>query len=170
MKPIQMVLLLLAGLMMNGVIAAEESQLNASVVDLKKSVLQLNRDLYQLEEDLLSPATTRTALYFSLNYGQFFDPMSLNVMVDDKPLVQHLYTERQVKALSQGAIQPLDNLNLGPGQHLVKAIIKGVDQNGKDRELVAEAQMEKNDEPLYVEVKVSDNKETQSAELTISQW
>lgn len=170
MKALNLLAVFAISMCCSGLVGAEESELNENVVDLKKSVLQLNRDLYQLEEDLLSPATTRTALYFSLNYGQFFDPMSLSLSVDDKAMVQHLYTERQVKALGQGAIQPLDNINLGPGQHIVKAVIKGVDQNGKDRELVAEAQMEKNDEPLYIEVKVSDNKETQSAELTISQW
>jgi len=149
---------------------AQESELSSEVVDLKQSVLQLNRDLYQLEEDLLSPETTRAALYFSLNYGGFFQPMSIQISVDGKKSVQHLYTERQVKALTQGAIQPLQNLNLGPGKHNISVLVKGVDQNGKDRELVLEQPVEKNEQPLYIELKVNDNKDTQNAELLISHW
>jgi hypothetical protein len=90
--------------------------------------------------------------------------------VDDKQTVNYLYTERQVSALRQGGVQPLQNLNLGPGIHHIKAVAKGVDNNGKSRELVVEQEIEKHDQPLYIELKVQDKKEMQSAELLISQW
>jgi hypothetical protein len=146
------------------------SQLSERASSIKQSVLDLNRDLYQLEEELLSPATTRAAVFFSLSYGEFFEPYSINITVDDKQPIQYLYTKRQVSALRQGAIQPLKNLNLGPGVHTIKAIAKGVDNNGKNRELVLEERVEKYDQPLYIELKIQDNKEIQSAELLISQW
>ncbi|NRA24451.1 MAG: hypothetical protein HRU08_08235 [Oleispira sp.] len=146
------------------------SQLSEKAVSIKQSVLELNRDLYQLEEELLSPATTRAAVYFSLSYGEFFEPYSINITVDDKQPIQYLYTKRQVIALRQGAIQPLKNLNLGPGIHTIKAIAKGVDKNGKNRELVLEAPLEKHEQPLYIELKIQDIKELQNAELVISQW
>jgi cell division protein FtsB len=148
----------------------QASQLSIKASDIKQSVLELNRDLYQLEEELLSPATTRAAVYFSLSYGEFFEPYSINITVDDKQPIQYLYTKRQVSALRQGAVQPLKNLNLGPGVHTIKAIAKGVDNNGKNRELVLEERVEKHDQPLYIELKIQDNKEIQSAELLISQW
>jgi len=162
--------LMVIALIISAPVLAEESQLSSNVADLKQSVLQLNRDLYQLEEDLLSPETTRAALYLSLNYGGFFQPMSISVTIDGKQPVQHLYTERQVKALTQGAIQPLQNINLGPGEHTIAVQLKGVDQNGEDRELTLEERVEKNEQPLYIELKVNDNKETQSAELLLSHW
>ncbi|MFT4907273.1 MAG: cell division protein FtsB [Oleispira sp.] len=148
----------------------QASQLSVKASGIKQSVLELNRDLYQLEEELLSPATTRAAVYFSLSYGEFFEPYSINITVDDKQPIQYLYTKRQVSALRQGAVQPLKNLNLGPGVHTIKAIAKGVDNNGKNRELVLEERVEKHDQPLYIELKIQDNKEIQSAELLISQW
>jgi hypothetical protein len=148
----------------------QTSQLSAKATSIKQSVLELNRDLYQLEEELLSPATTRAAVYFSLSYGEFFEPYSINITVDNKQPIQYLYTKRQVSALQQGAVQPLKNLNLGPGIHTIKAIAKGVDNNGKSRELVLEEKVEKHDQPLYIELKIQDNKEIQSAELMISQW
>lgn len=146
------------------------SQLSQKATSIKESVLELNRDLYQLEEDLLSPATTRAAVYFSLSYGEFFVPYSVNITVDNKQPIQYLYTERQVAALRQGAVQPLKNINLGPGTHTLKAVAKGVDNNGKNRELVLERSVEKHDKPLYIELKIQDKKEIQSAELVLSQW
>ncbi|CCK76274.1 conserved hypothetical protein [Oleispira antarctica RB-8] len=150
--------------------SAQASQLSIKATAIKQSVLDLNRDLYQLEEELLSPATTRAAVFFSLAYGEFFEPYSINITVDDKQPIQYLYTKRQISALREGAVQPLSNLNLGPGLHAIKAIAKGVDKYGKNRELVIEAKIEKLDQPLYIELKVQDNKEMQNAELLISQW
>lgn len=146
------------------------SQVGKEAISVKQSVLELNRDLYKLEEDLLSPATTRASIFLSLTHGDFFEPYSISVLVDDKQPIQYIYTERQVTALRQGAIQPLKELNLGPGIHHIKAIAKGVDKSGKPRELVVEKSVEKHEQPLYIELKIQDEKDTQRAELLISQW
>lgn len=149
---------------------AEVSEINKEAVSIKQSVLELNRELYQLEEDLLSPATTRTSIYFSLSEGELFDPYSIKITFDDKQPIEHLYAERQLSALRQGAIQPLGNINIGPGVHTVKAVAKGVDKNGVARQLNLEERIEKHDKPLYVELKVQDNKKAQNAKLVLSQW
>lgn len=149
---------------------SNKSELSKKAVSIKQSVLELNRQLYQLEEDLLSPATTRAAIYFSLSDGEFFDPYSLDITFDGKQAMQYLYSERQLSALRQGAVQPLGKLNLGPGVHNIKAVAKGVDKNGIERKLVLEKRVEKHDSALYVEVKIQDNKTAQNAELVISQW
>jgi len=146
------------------------SQVSEKAITVKQSVLELNRELYQLEEDLLSPATTRVSLYFSLTEGEFFVPYSVNVSVDNKHIINYIYTERQISALRQGGIHPLQDLNLGPGIHHIKAVVKGVDNNRKSRELVIEQEVEKHEQPLYVELNIQDKKEMQSAELLISQW
>lgn len=149
---------------------SKSSELSKKAVAVKQSVLELNRELYQLEEDLLSPATTRAAIYFSLSNGEFFDPYSIDITFDGKQTVQYLYSDRQLSALRQGAVQPLGKLNLGPGVHDIKAIVKGVDKKGIERQLVLEKRVEKHDGPLYIEVKIQDNKTAQNAELVISQW
>lgn len=164
------VLLLVISAGLQAEIPQTSNPVSQKVLSIKQSVLQLNRDLYQLEEDLLSPATTQTSVFLSLTYGEFFELYSINVLVDDRQPIQYLYTERQVSALRQGAIQPLKDLNLGPGMHTIKAVAKGVDNNGLARELAIEAEIEKHDQPLYVELKIQDKKEMQSAELTVSQW
>lgn len=170
MRILYFTLLLIAAVSTTAETVKATSQVSDRAVAVKQSVLELNRDLYQLEEDLLSPATTRAALYFSLAYGEFFVPYSINVSVDDKHTVNYIYTERQISALRQGGVQPLKALNLGPGVHQIKAVAKGVDNNGKSRELVIEQEVEKHEQPLYIELKVHDKKDMQSAELQISQW
>lgn len=170
MRILYFALLLIAAVSTTAETVKATSQVSDRAVAVKQSVLELNRDLYQLEEDLLSPATTRAALYFSLTYGEFFVPYSVNVSVDDKHTVNYIYTERQISALRQGGVQPLKTLNLGPGIHQIKAVAKGVDNNGKARELVIEQEVEKHEQPLYIELKVHDKKDMQSAELQISQW
>jgi len=170
MRFLSSVIILLVAMSTNGESPPAVSKVSEKAITVKESVLQLNKDLYQLEEDLLSPATTKASVFLSLTYGEFFEPYSINVLIDDKQPIQYLYTKRQVDALRQGAIQPLKDLNLGPGKHQIKAIAKGVDKNGKARELVVEKEIEKHDQPLYIELKIQDKKEIQSAELLISQW
>ena len=150
--------------------AVEETQFSQKVNDLKKSVLELNKNLYQLEDELLNPSTTKAAMYFSLSMGEFFEPVSIQVDVDNKPLASHLYSKQQISALKEGAVQPLKNFNLGPGVHELKIIVKGKDANGKQKELVSETQIQKNEKPLYLEIKVSDNESEQASELLVQQW
>lgn len=148
----------------------QSSKLSVKAMSIKQSVLELNRDLYQLEKELLSPATTRAALYFSLSHGEYFEPYSIIITIDNKQPIEYLYTTREVRALRQGAVQPLQSLNLGPGVHQIKAVAKGVDINGRNIDLSLEESVDKYDNPLYVEFKIQDNKELKTAELIISQW
>lgn len=146
------------------------SEVSTQAVNIKQSVLELNKDLYQLEQDLLSPATTRTALYFSLAKGKFYQPYSISITIDDSTHIQYLYTDKEVNVLKQGAIQPLDNINLSPGKHTIQAVVSGVNENGIETELKLMNVFEKNGKPLYLELKIKDNKKLKKAELKISQW
>lgn len=150
--------------------AVEETQFSQKVNELKKSVLELNKNLYQLEDELLNPSTTKAAMYFSLSIGKFFEPVSIQVKVDEKPIASHLYSKQQVSALKEGAVQPLKNFNLGPGAHDLKIVVKGKDANGKEKELVSETQVQKSEKPLYLEIKISDNESEQASELLVQQW
>src|SRR5690606_39441607 len=69
---------------------AGEAALAAEVNQVKRNVLELNRELYQLEQDLLSPATTRLALYLSLQGGEYFEPLALEIRSETLPPVLHI--------------------------------------------------------------------------------
>ena len=76
--------------------------LDTQVEDLKKAVIQLNRELFILEEELLFPGNTQVSIFLSLDIGNYFKLDSVQLHIDNKELTNHLYTEREVKALQRG--------------------------------------------------------------------
>ncbi|MGB0503636.1 MAG: hypothetical protein ACPGGD_06265, partial [Thalassolituus sp.] len=144
--------LLICVLLVSGTVFAEDAAIREDVRTVKESVLELNRDLYELERELLSPATTRAAFHVTLNHGEFFEPLSIELSVDGDMELQHLYTERQVKALRMGAVQPLGDLNLAPGKHDVTVVVRGINHLGQGRELSITETVTKTGKPLITEL------------------
>ncbi len=149
---------------------AGEAALAADVSQVKQSVLELNRELYQLEQDLLSPATTRLALYLSLQGGKYFEPLALEIRSEALPPVLHIYTERQIQALKMGAVQPLASLDAGPGQHTLQITLKGLDNSGQPQTLQLNPVVEKTTGPLLLELQVTDNPQQRRAQLQLQRW
>jgi hypothetical protein len=149
---------------------AEDAAIREDVRTVKESVLELNRDLYELERELLSPATTRAAFHVTLNHGEFFEPLSIELSVDGDMELQHLYTERQVKALRMGAVQPLGDLNLAPGKHDVTVVVRGINHLGQGRELSITETVTKTGKPLITELVIIDREELQSARVQLKYW
>lgn len=162
--------LLLLLCMLSANLMAEDAALHKEIQTVKASVIELQKELYQLEQDLINPATIRAEFHFSLSYGEFFSPLSLSVKVDDVTQLQHIYTEREVKALELGAIQPLGGVNMPPGQHKLTAVLIGEDQYGQSVELVEEVQVNKTNKKLITEIQAVDFSDLQSARLKISHW
>src|SRR5262245_50444601 len=69
--------------------------LDQEVQDLKKDVVDLNRDLFVLEEELLFPANTQVAVFLSMDVGDFFALDSVTLKIDNKEVVNYLYTPRE---------------------------------------------------------------------------
>ena len=155
---------------MASLVHAEDAAIREDVMSVKNAVLDLNRDLYELERQLLSPATTRAAFHITLNHGEYFEPLSVELSVDGQAEIQHLYTERQVKALRMGAVQPLGDLNLAPGKHDVTLIVRGVDHLGQGRELSITESVTKTSKPLITEFLIVDYEELQSARVELKYW
>ena len=162
--------LLICALLVSGTVFAEDAAIREDVRTVKESVLELNRDLYELERELLSPATTRAAFHVTLNHGEFFEPLSIELSVDGDMELQHLYTERQVKALRMGAVQPLGDLNLAPGKHDVTVVVRGINHLGQGRELSITETGTKTGKPLITELVIIDREELQSARVQLKYW
>ena len=162
--------LLVLSMLFTSAVMAEDAAVREQVMTAKEAVLELNRDLYELERELLSPATTRAAFHVTLNHGEYFEPLSVELSVDGKLELQHLYTERQVKALRMGAVQPLGDLNLAPGKHEVSVTIRGVDHQGQGLELAITEIITKTGKPLITELLIVDRDDLQSARLQLKYW
>ncbi|MEL7450549.1 MAG: hypothetical protein AAFN78_15155, partial [Pseudomonadota bacterium] len=107
--------------------APSEAPLDTQVQDLKKEILALNRDLFILEEELLYPANTQTAVFLSMDVGEFFALDSVQLKVDGEDVVSYLYTEREIEALVRGGVQKLWLGNLKSGEHELVAFFTGKD-------------------------------------------
>ncbi|WP_221793024.1 hypothetical protein [Oceanobacter mangrovi] len=149
-------------------LAADDSALN--VEQAKRSVIELNNELITIEKQLTSPIVSKAAVYIALADGQFFKPMSVELSGAGIAPITYTYTEKEVQALSAGAIQPLADFVVSPGFHKLRAVFKGKDGNQQIRNLVYEGTFRKTDQHLKLLLTISDNSALHSASATLKAW
>jgi hypothetical protein len=144
--------------------------LDEDVQDLKKQVLDLNRDLFLLEEELLFPSNTQTAVFVSMDVGEFFALDSVELKIDDKDVANYLYTEREAEALMKGGVQRLYIGNLKAGEHELVAVFTGQGPHQRDYRRAASLVFEKGIGPKYIELMISDRESKQQPEFIVKEW
>ena len=146
------------------------TQLQQDIQDLKKEVLKLNRNLFILEEDLLFPANTQFSVFLSVDAGQLFTLDAVQLKIDDKVVINHLYTERELTALKRGGIQRLYIGNLASGEHEIVAIFTGVGPNGRDYRRGETLKVDKGSDPQFVELQIIDNPTKEQPDFKSRIW
>lgn len=141
-----------------------------SVAELKKKVIKLNRDLFILEEDLLFPANTQYVVYLSLGTGEFFKPDSITLKIDDEIVAAHLYTDRQISALSRGGMQRLHMGNLKSGEHEMTVIIAGQGTDNRAVKQAASLSFEKRTDVASFEISIRDQSGNYQPKIQIVEW
>jgi hypothetical protein len=149
---------------------AEFRTLDEETQDLKKQVLDLNRDLFLLEEELLFPSNTQTAVFISMDVGEFFGLDSVELKIDDKDVANYLYTEREAEALLKGGVQRLYIGNLKAGEHELVAVFTGQGPHTRDYRRAASVLFEKGIGPKYIELSISDRETKQQPEFVVKEW
>jgi hypothetical protein len=144
--------------------------LDEDVQDLKKQVLDLNRDLFLLEEELLFPSNTQTAVFVSMDVGEFFALDSVELKIDNKDVANYLYTEREAEALRKGGVQRLYIGNLKAGEHELVAVFTGQGPHQRDYRRGASLVFEKGIGPKYIELMISDRESKQQPEFIVKEW
>ncbi len=148
----------------------EEGSLTLRSDNLKKQIIELNRDLFLLEEDLLHPASTRVAVYVSMDYGSFFRLEGVKLKLDGKLVVSFLYTDKDVQALKRGAIQPLYQGNIASGEHELVAFFTGISTYDRAYKRAVSMKFEKKEGEKSFEVQVVDDIATQQPQFIIKPW
>jgi hypothetical protein len=149
---------------------AEFRTLDENVQDLKKQALDLNRDLFLLEEELLFPSNTQTAVFVSMDVGEFFGLDSVELKIDNKDVANYLYTEREAAALIKGGVQRLYIGNLKAGDHELVAVFTGDGPHARDYRRAASVKFEKGIGPKYIELTISDRESKQQPEFVVKEW
>jgi hypothetical protein len=144
--------------------------LDQEVQGLKKDVVDLNRELFVLEEELLFPANTQVAVFISMDVGDFFALDSVTLKIDQKEVINYLYTPREVEALLKGGVHRLYLGNLKVGKHELVAFFSGKGPNERDYKRGATLRFEKGIGAKYLELKINDRQRKQQPEFEIKDW
>jgi len=144
--------------------------LDEQVQELKKDVVDLNRDLFVLEEELLFPANTQVAVFLGVDVGNFFALDSVQLKIDNKEVIDYLYTPREVDALLKGGVQRLYLGNLKVGQHELVAFFSGKGPNDRPYKRGASVKFEKGIGAKYLELKINDRQRKLQPEFEIKDW
>ena len=124
--------------------------------EIKQALVKLKRDLVILEEDLLFPASSQVSVFLSMDVGEFFALDAVTLKINGKEVAHHLYTRKQIDALSRGGVQKLYLGNVKQGNNRVTAFFTGKGPNGRDFRRATTVEFEKGFEPTFVELAISD--------------
>lgn len=144
--------------------------LDQEIQGLKKDVVDLNKDLFILEEELLFPANTQVAVFLSMDVGDFFALDSVQLKLDQKEVINYLYTPRERDALLKGGVQRLYLGNLKVGPHELVAFFSGSGPNARAYKRGASLRFEKAVGAKYLELKINDRQRKLEPEFEIKDW
>jgi hypothetical protein len=144
--------------------------LDEQVQGLKKDVVDLNKELFILQEELLFPANTQVAVFLSLDVGDFFALDSVQLKIDNKEVINYLYTPREVDSLLKGGVQRLYVGNLKVGTHELVAFFDGKGPNDRPYKRGASIKFEKGIGAKYLELKIDDRQRKLQPEFEIKDW
>ena len=148
----------------------ETRGLDQEIQGLKKDVVDLNKDLFILEEELLFPANTQVAVFLSVDVGDFFALDAVQLKIDQKEVINYLYTPRERDALLKGGIQRLYLGNLKVGPHELVAFFSGTGPNARAYKRGASLRFEKSVGAKYLELKINDRQRKLEPEFEIKDW
>lgn len=132
---------------------------------LEAELLRLNARLQLLEEDLLYPASSRIAVYLSMDLGELFALDAVTLKLNGQDVTHHLYTERQVNALYKGGVQKLYVGNARQGTNRLTAFFSGIGPHQRDYKRATTIEFEQSFEPVFVELLVTDDTGSQQPEF-----
>ena len=150
--------------------ATDTRGLDQEIQGLKKDVVDLNKDLFVLEEELLFPANTQVAVFLSMDVGDFFSLDSVQLKIDQKEVINYLYTPREVGALLKGGVQRLYVGNLKVGSHELVAFFNGKGPSERAYKRGASLHFEKGVGAKYLELKIDDRQQKLQPEFEIKDW
>lgn len=146
------------------------SVLNEEIIDLKKQVISLNKTLFILEEDLLFPSNTQLSIFISMKDTALFSLDAIKILIDDKQVSSHLYTDKEIDVLKRGGVQKIYIGNIVSGEHEVVALYTGKGPHQREFKRGSMITIDKADDPLFIEFKIQDDESKQQAIFKSRYW
>lgn len=150
--------------------AAPAESLDRDMAQFKKDLLEVNKRLLLMEEELLFPADTQVGIFVSLDVGRFFTPDSITLKMDGETLASHLYTDKEVRALRNGAVQKLHTANVKNGEHELTAFVTGTGPNDREYRRGVSLGFDKGHGRHFIQLKIKDDEAAQQPDFVFKNW
>ncbi len=137
--------------------------LDEQVQDIKKDVLGISAQLNQLEEKLLFPSNTQISFFVSLDKGSGFQPDAVQLKLNDKDVVHHIYSFNEVNALLDGGVQRIYTGNVRTGDHNIQVSVAGKSAGSKKTQTITHT-VTKGIKPQFVEIHLS------GSDIEVKNW
>lgn len=148
---------------------AAETSLPADVQSLKMDLITLNREISQLESELLFPSA-ETAVVLSVEGGAGVKLVDVNLLIDDKRVGYHFYSDAEFAALTKGGMHRVFAGNLTSGQHTLQLTVTGYAPGGKDFHRTLNLTFTKGAQRKVIELKASDNATRTQEDFRFREW
>ena len=176
-KPVHCFSIVLITILLASMLTSQEATANEenntsveSVEILKRDLLELNKELFILEEELLFPANTQVAIFISQDSGSAFKMDHAKVLLNNKAVNYHLYTENELDALSRGAVHRIHTINLNQGDHKLVIIFGGFGPMRREYKLAAELEFKKTTGTQFIELRILADAQSQQPEFEFNIW
>ncbi|AHI27775.1 AraC family transcriptional regulator [Marinobacter similis] len=107
------------------------SDIDHAIDQLRAAVSEHSARVFALEQRLLHPADSHLSVFLTLGSPDALGLDSVELFVNGKPVVSHLYSEREQEALEEGGVQQLFIGNLPNGSHYLKAVVTARSSNDR---------------------------------------
>lgn len=137
---------------------AEMRSLDDQVQEIKSDVLAISAELAGLEERLLFPSGTQVTVFVALDAGSSGETFRLDAVrldIDDSVAAHHIYSFKELDALTQGGVQRLFMGNLPTGGHDLQVSVTGKLANGEEFTASERFAFDKGVEPSLLGVTLS---------------
>ncbi len=108
--------------------------LDEQVQEIKKDVLAISAELQLLEEKLLYPSTSQVSLFVSVAKGSNYIPDAMQIKLNGKKVAHHIYSFKEVNAMSRGGVQRIYTGNIRGGEHRLDISVIGKSSGSKSKQ------------------------------------
>lgn len=143
--------------------------LDQQVQDIKSDVLEIAAELRGLEEKLLYPSNTQVALFVSVKDAKDLSLDSARISIDGELVAHHIYSFKEIEALTKGGVQRIYTGNLKAGEHRLEIEIRGKRAGGRDFDTVEQFVFQKEVDPKNVGITLTAGL-AGSATVAIENW
>ena len=130
--------------------ALPAQSLDEQVQEIKSDVLAIAAELSNLEEKLIYPSNTQVAIFVELEADRAVPIDSARLSIDGELVAHHIYTFKELEALSKGGVQRIFTGNLPTGKHRLEVSFSGQRGEANAFELAETFAFEKEVDPKLV--------------------